>query len=229
MEERIWNVLSEYLHNPYGVAGVMGNLYAESALNPKNLQGYYEKKLGMDDETYTKAVDDGSYADFDKDAAGYGLAQWTYPTRKRALLDYAKSRKTSIGDPEMQIDFLLLELGQFPKVVSVLKNAKSVREASDSFMLDYEKPSTKSENARAARAEYGEMFYKKYQHRQVRVTGNIVNVRAGDDAKYKSVGIVSKGDMFDIVATSDDTGWYAIRRPGEDSVVWISNKMAEIV
>lgn len=37
--------------NRSGAAGLMGNLYAESALNPKNLQNSYEKKLGHTDES----------------------------------------------------------------------------------------------------------------------------------------------------------------------------------
>ena len=36
-EEKIWNFLKEKIINEYGVAGLMGNLYAESALNPLNL------------------------------------------------------------------------------------------------------------------------------------------------------------------------------------------------
>lgn len=52
----------------------MGNLFAESGLNPKNLQNSYEKKLGYNDVTYTQAVDDGTYNNFVKDSAGYGLA-----------------------------------------------------------------------------------------------------------------------------------------------------------
>lgn len=48
-EEKIWNYLYDKLGNPYGVAGIMGNMYAESALNPKNLQNTYEKKLGYMD------------------------------------------------------------------------------------------------------------------------------------------------------------------------------------
>ena len=56
----------------------MDNLYAESGLNPMNLQNSYEKKLGMTDSQYTQAVDNGSYSNFVKDYAGYGLAQWTY-------------------------------------------------------------------------------------------------------------------------------------------------------
>ena len=42
----------------------------------------------MTDEEYTTAVDTGSYANFAKDAAGYGLAQWTYSARKLNLLTY---------------------------------------------------------------------------------------------------------------------------------------------
>ena len=37
--------------NAYAIAGLMGNLYAESALNPRNLQNSYEKKLNMSDAT----------------------------------------------------------------------------------------------------------------------------------------------------------------------------------
>ena len=77
-EKAIWDALMDKIGNAYGVAGVMGNLYAESALRSNNLQQSYEKKLGYTDETYTAAVDNGTYTNFVKDSAGYGLAQWTY-------------------------------------------------------------------------------------------------------------------------------------------------------
>lgn len=47
-EKRIWEFLWEHIGNAFGVAGLMGNLYAKSALNPQNLQNTYEKKLGHD-------------------------------------------------------------------------------------------------------------------------------------------------------------------------------------
>ena len=97
-EEKIWNFLASKGLNAFGVAGLMGNLYAESALNPQNLQNTYEKKLGLSDAEYTAAVDSGSYTGFVRDSAGYGLAQWTYWSRKEALLAYAKAAKASIGD-----------------------------------------------------------------------------------------------------------------------------------
>lgn len=38
-EERIWNYLTAAGFNACGVAGLMGNLYAESGLNPQNQIG----------------------------------------------------------------------------------------------------------------------------------------------------------------------------------------------
>jgi len=107
-EEVIWDFLFGKGLNAYSVAGIMGNLYAESALKPNNLQNSYEKSLGFTDTTYTAAVDNGSYTNFAKDGAGYGLVQWTFHTRKQALLDFARAAGTSIGDLSMQLGFLWL-------------------------------------------------------------------------------------------------------------------------
>lgn len=60
--------------NEYGIAGLMGNLFAESGLNPHNLQNSYESVLGMNDNAYVTAVDNGTYKNFVRDKAGFGLA-----------------------------------------------------------------------------------------------------------------------------------------------------------
>lgn len=60
-ESAIWNYLKSQGLTDCGVAGLMGNLYAESGLNPRNLQNSYEKSLGYDDDSYTLAVDNGTY------------------------------------------------------------------------------------------------------------------------------------------------------------------------
>lgn len=54
-EKTIWNKLISAGLTFAGTAGLMGNLYAESALNPQNLQNSYEKKLGYTDSIYTQA------------------------------------------------------------------------------------------------------------------------------------------------------------------------------
>ena len=106
----IYQKLKAAIGNDYGVCGLMGNLKAESNMQANNLQNAYSKKFGMTDEEYTKAVDDGSYINFIKDRAGYGLAQWTYWSRKDKLLKYAQASGASIGDEDMQIGFMLGEL-----------------------------------------------------------------------------------------------------------------------
>ena len=85
-EKVIWDTLMNFIGNTYGAAGLMGNLYAESALNPKNLQNNGNKALGMTDDEFTSAMDAGAYSNFVGDGYGYGLAQWTYHSRKAALL-----------------------------------------------------------------------------------------------------------------------------------------------
>ena len=91
-EETIWNYFKAKGLSDYGVAGLMGNFFAESGLSPTNLQNSYEKKLNMTDAEYTAAVDNGSYKDFVTDKAGYGLAQWTYWSLKEKMLNYIEKR-----------------------------------------------------------------------------------------------------------------------------------------
>ena len=164
--EKIWCKLISAGMTKAGAAGLMGNLEAESALNPKNLQNSYEKSLGYTDESYTKAVDTGTYANFAKDCAGYGLAQWTYWTRKQDLLSYAKSCNKSIGDLDMQLDFLLKELSKsYPAVLKTLKMTDDVRTASDCVMCQYECPADTSATAKAYRASLGQKYYNMFADR----------------------------------------------------------------
>ncbi len=60
-EQIIWDSFKSRGLNDFAVAGIIGNLFAESGLRPDNLQNSYEKKLGMSDAEYTAAVDNGSY------------------------------------------------------------------------------------------------------------------------------------------------------------------------
>ena len=162
-EERIWNYLTAAGMNACGAAGLMGNLYAESGLIPTNLQNSYEKKLGYTDTAYTAAVDSGAYTNFARDSAGYGLAQWTYHTRKAALLAFAKAAGKSVGDLETQLAFLVHELGSsFPAVLSTLKTAKTIEEASNAVLLKFERPANQGDAVKLKRVQYGQVYYDKY-------------------------------------------------------------------
>lgn len=161
-EQKIWNYLVEKGLSKAGAAGLMGNLFAESCLNPLNLQNTYEKKLGYTDAAYTAAVDNGSYKNFVRDSAGYGLAQWTYWSRKQNLLNFAKKAGKSIGDLEMQLDFLWNELQGYKAVISTLKTAKTVKAASDSVLVNFERPADQSAAAKNRRAGFGQVYYDRY-------------------------------------------------------------------
>lgn len=162
-EEKIWNFLVGKGLSKAGAAGLMGNLYAESALNPQNLQNSYESKLGYTDSSYTAAVDSGSYNNFVRDSAGYGLAQWTYWSRKQNMLEFARAAGKSIGDLEMQLDFLFKELSEgYKTVLAVLKAATTVKAASDSVLVNYERPADQSDAVKTKRAGYGQAYYDKY-------------------------------------------------------------------
>lgn len=161
-EEKIWKFLKSKGFTDFGVSGLMGNLYAESGLSPINLQNSYEKKLNFTDQSYTQAVDNGSYTNFVKDAAGYGLAQWTYWSRKQNLLNYARSVGKSIGDLDMQLEFLCKELSGYSTVWKTLQSATSVFEASNAMLLQYERPANQSEAVQNKRASYGQAYYDKF-------------------------------------------------------------------
>lgn len=163
-ERTIWDRLRAAGLTPAGAAGLMGNLQAESGLSPTNLQNSYEKKLGLSDADYTAAVDKGLYDGFVTDGAGYGLAQWTYHSRKAALLAYAKARGRSVGDLDAQLGYLLQELGSlFPALLDKLRSTGDVGEASDCVLLQFERPADQSAANCARRAALGRAFYDKFE------------------------------------------------------------------
>lgn len=154
--QEIFNKLYSLIGNKYGVAGLMGNLIAESNLQSNNMQNCYEGVYN--DNTYTQAIDNGSYSRerFRSDAIGYGLAQWTYGPRKANMYDYIKGRGKSIGDCEAQIDFLIKELSSdYGSTLRVLKSATSVKEASDYVLVHFESPADQSESVKQYRTNLG--------------------------------------------------------------------------
>ena len=228
-EKRIWERLFTFIPNAYAVAGIMGNLMAESSLNPRNLQNKGNRDLDTTDEQYTTAVDDGSYTSFSTDRLGFGLCQWTYPSRKEALLAFAKERDVSIGDLDMQLDFLCQEMNGYASVMAVLRSASSVKEASDVVLTKYEKPADQSEAAKEKRAAYGEQFYSRYAEKPtfpylVRITDTHLNIRKGPSKTYASRGYIKPG-TYTIVDEKDGFGLlkaYAEARSG-----WVMLKYTE--
>lgn len=155
----IWNFFKGKGLTDIAIAGIMGNFYAESAFNPRNLQNSYEAAYGSDDE-YTKNVDAGKQS-FDSKSGGYGLAQWTYSTRKQGLLALAQQKGTSVGDLNTQLEWAWQELNSYG-MIDRLNNATSIADAAAMVMRDYEKPADQSNSSAMKRAGYGQDVYDKY-------------------------------------------------------------------
>ena len=138
--------------SPVGACAMMGNMQAESAMRADNVQD----GMGYADTDYTAAVDAGAI-DFVSDQRGYGLCQWTYPARKRNLLDFARSRGVSVGDEKMQVDFCLKELQtEYASLWRYLTTATGVYEAAGRICREYERSAV---NNVAVRAGFANEFY----------------------------------------------------------------------
>lgn len=162
-EKEIYDYLIKNGMTSEGACGMMGNMMAESGLRFNNMQDSFEKKLGVTDKQYTDSVDSGFYKLFESDQVGYGLCQWTSSNRKKNLLAFAKKRGVSIANPQMQLDFLVQELQtSYKNVYKVLKTTKSLQTASDTVLLQFERPKDQSNTVKLQRLAYSDSFYKKF-------------------------------------------------------------------
>lgn len=252
-EEKIWNYLYSELKNPYGVAGIMGNMYAESGLRPNNLQQSYEKKLGFTDESYTKAVDEKTYGNFIYDKAGYGLVQWTYWSLKRDLYNYCIQKGSSIGDLEMQLEFVCKQLSKSYKtsVWDICLNATSILEASNAMLLKFERPADQSESMQKKRESYGKKYFDKYANNQnetpieeikeeikenknycglgigTAVARQEMNVRTAPTTEGEIIGSMKKGTAAEVLEITSSK-WYKIVWPGyKTGYAYVSNRTGQ--
>lgn len=173
--QKIWNFFKSKGLNDYACAGILGNLSAESNLNSHNLENIYERSLGFTDDEYVQAIDNGTYTkdQFVYDQAGAFLAQWTYWSRKKALYEYVKSKGVSIGNLEAQLEFLYQELStSYKSVLSTLKNATSILEASNAVLFKFENPADQSVSVQNYRASLGQTYYDKYASKTTTVNTN---------------------------------------------------------
>lgn len=227
-EQKIWNFLYEKIGNEYGAAAMMGNLQAESGLNPKNMENYYESRLGFTDESYVQAIDNGTYSkeQFIYDKCGSFLAQWTYWSRKKALYEYVKSKGVSIGDLEAQLEFLYQELStSYKGVLSTLKNATSILEASNAVLFKFENPADQSVRVQNLRASLGQKFYDKYAGKKVETPQESAHVKpATNDTIYT----VKSGDTLSGIASKYNTTYQKLaeyNNISNPSIIYVGQKI----
>lgn len=176
--EQIYNYFRGKGLTVAGTCGLLGNLYAESGIRSNNLQNSFEKVLHMNDVEYTNAVNNGSYnrEQFCRDGAGYGIAQWTYWTRKQALYEYARQCNHTIDSMEMQCVFLFKELSEkYQGVLNVLVTSTNLRECSNMVLMNFEKPKVQDINVQNKRYEYSLSIYNKFNKTPVKEEKPVIN------------------------------------------------------
>lgn len=159
-----------------GAAGLLGNMYHESGVDPKKVELLLLNKLeedgiSYDDDSYTNAVDSG---EIDRETFihprggstqyGYGLVQWTSPGIKGELYDNAKNKNVSISDIGNQCDTLNQQLNSsYAEVLDVLKSTNSVHDASEKFLKGYERPADQSDAVVTKRANKSQEYFDQLQ------------------------------------------------------------------
>lgn len=137
-----------------GACGLMGNLKAESSMKANIAQ---RGMTTLSDAEYTRLADGGKSTRaingvakyFYNDQIGYGLAQWTFWSRKQALSEFAKSRGVSVGDETMQTDFIIHELrSDFTDLFSFLCQTRDLYAAADRVCREYERPAVNNVDRR---------------------------------------------------------------------------------
>lgn len=148
-------------NNPIGAVAMLANIKGECNFNSKLVE---KAKAGLwTDETYTKAVDDGTLTEeeFIKDKRGYGLCQWTWWERKKKLYEFCKKYKKSIGDRSTQVEFMLREIEKYttPCLALKLPGYADLEKCTRVIMLKYEAPANQSEKSQMRRVNYAKQIY----------------------------------------------------------------------
>ena len=161
----LWAPLRNKGYSSKATAVILGHAVAESNCECDRVQGDFAADRALS-KRYTAQVDSGAidrsaFAKQGPNGGGYGLVQWTYPTRKLGLYDTAKRLGVSIGSVKAAVEWLDAELHQpeYSAVLVALQSDRNIREISDVFMHQFERPYDQSEAACAYRANLAQAIY----------------------------------------------------------------------
>ena len=148
--QTIYNLLRGYGLSEAGALGMLGNWECESGCEPYRVQGDYQASRAIS-KAYVNAIQNGTQdrERFAMDQKGFGLAQWTYPQRKRNLWDRWKNSPYQIDSVNLQVSFAMGELGsEYPGLLSYLKTAEAIWDCTDRICREYERPAVNNVQAR---------------------------------------------------------------------------------
>lgn len=153
--QTIYNRLRSAGLTEAGALGMLGNWDCESNCEPFRLQGDFSS-FRTNSKAYVSGVTNGSISrdSFARDSKGFGLAQWTYYSRKYALYDFWKASGRTLDDPVMQTDFALKELREdYVNVLNTLKAINDLYTCTKIVCTQFERPAINNIDARFQSAQ----------------------------------------------------------------------------
>ena len=148
--QTIYNTLRKHGMTEAGALAMLGNFECESTCEPNRVQGDGSAYRTIS-KSYTANYMNGVWGKdrFVNGMTGYGLAQWTYPTRQAELWDFWKASGKALDDPVMQCDFAVKELKRdYPELWNLLCTNNDVYTLTKRICYDFENPLVKNVDAR---------------------------------------------------------------------------------
>lgn len=192
-EQTIYDALRAGGLSRTGTCAMMGNMWAESLLKSNNV----EDRCTLGDFDYTRAVDTGTISRYQwkVDAYGYGLCQWTYPTRKEGLYNLAKERNVSISDEQMQCEFCIMELQRdYAGLYAYLCKTEDLPEATKRICSEFERPAV---NNYADRINAAQRFFNQLAANDSGCAGDAcpIDFTIPEERCDVGVRVLHKGDL----------------------------------
>lgn len=152
--QTIYNRFRQLGMTEAGALAMLGNFECESNCEPNRVQGDGSAFRTIS-KSYTANYMNGTWGKdhFVNAKTGYGLAQWTYPTRQADLWEFWKASGKALDDAEMQCDFSVKELKRdFPELWDLLCTSNDVYTLTKRICYDFENPLVKNVDSRFSAA-----------------------------------------------------------------------------
>jgi hypothetical protein len=230
--DAVWEFLMGFVHNPKGVAGMMGNLYYESQCYPYKVYGDNSIPPSQRSIIYTEHFNRGDagydMTTFMQDGKAYGLAQWLTPARKQGLYEGKAhnssairypSSSYSIGSLNRAKDFLkyeLLDVAYYSSDYTAMVNSTDERATALTIVQHYEGIAS-DDGSFSTRQKLANQIYTYYTGLNqntiyINVTGNgtayVDNYHPDNGEDFTLYAIANSPDTLDDITAQDANGYW---------------------
>ena len=206
----LWRFFVTTFKNEFAAAGFMGNLFNDSAFDPKHGFDF----IDIDRMTF---VNDGK---------GYGLCHWTNPSEKHELHTIAEEMRLPMSSLEVQIELLKrdFEKEENEDFVGCMEWAINVEKATRLVYSLYEKVVNdeldRVRDSIESRINLAKFYYncfaegvgqEKYVLKKAAATsGRKVKIRKTPSFLGKRVVTAPKDALFKVLSVSKNNQWYRV-------------------